>query len=98
MGKILSLMKSRSRQNGIAEIVKSGHKLQQKGHLGVPAIKQVYKPNKTTAESDQTVTLGGSSLFFNKRRISDMRLQAICSFIADLPCHDKQCYNLVARF
>ena len=40
--------------------------------LGVAAIKQIYKIYKITATSDQTVTRGGVSLFFNKRRISDM--------------------------
>ena len=45
-----------------------------KGRIGVPAIKQIYKIYKITATSDQTVTRGGVSLFFNKRRISEMRL------------------------
>ena len=43
-----------------------------KDHLGAPAIKQIYKIYKITATSEQTVTRGGVSLFFNKRRISDM--------------------------
>lgn len=41
------------------------------------------------AESEQTVTLGGVSLFFNKWRISDMGLQTISALIANLSCHQQ---------
>jgi len=53
--------------------------------------------SKKIAESDQTVTLGGVSLFFNKWRISDMGLQTISTLIANLSCHQQYGKQFVAR-
>ena len=55
------------------------------------SFRSFYNQSKFTAESDQTVTLGGVLLFFNKWRISDMGLQTISSLIANLSCHQQHC-------